>query len=245
MDVLLSDDTFYQAVLDRDVSCDGQFVVAVKTTKIYCLPSCQSRTPKRSNVEFFNTPEEAERHGYRACKRCHPKERLVQTMIETKLGTMVAIASSDGILLLEFSERQTLDKQLSRLKQNFPGVIANGRNAHIDKLKSELDFYMAGDLRQFTVPIVLKGTAMQELVWMKLLEIPYGQTRSYTWLAGEVGKNLGQRAVAKANADNRLAILVPCHRVVALNGDLTGYAGGLWRKRKLLDLEAGERTLEV
>jgi AraC family transcriptional regulator of adaptative response/methylated-DNA-[protein]-cysteine methyltransferase len=196
-------------------------------------------------VEFFNTAEEAERHGYRACKRCHPTEKLVQATFETQFGSMVAIASSDGIVLLEFCERKTLDKQLLRVKQHFSGVITNGRNVHLDQLKHELDLYMAGDLRRFTVPIVLKGTAMQEQVWMKLLEIPYGQTRSYTWLAGEVGKNLGQRAVAKANADNRLAILVPCHRVVALNGDLTGYAGGLWRKRKLLNLEAGERTLEV
>jgi len=107
----------------------------------------------------------------------------------------------------------------------------------IDRLATELVEYFAGSRREFEVPLVIRGTPFQETVWRALLAIPYGQTISYSELARRIGRAGAQRAVGLANGRNRLAIVVPCHRVVEQGGGLRGYGGGLWRKRYLLDLE--------
>jgi AraC family transcriptional regulator, regulatory protein of adaptative response / methylated-DNA-[protein]-cysteine methyltransferase len=117
-----------------------------------------------------------------------------------------------------------------------------GSNAHIEKLKAELDNYFTGSLKSFTVPLLLKGTDFQMLAWNQLLEIPYGSTISYEEQARSIGRAGAQRAIGRANGDNRIAIVIPCHRVVRQNGDLCGYGGGLWRKQFLLDLERGQRS---
>ncbi len=107
----------------------------------------------------------------------------------------------------------------------------------------QLVAYFAGDLQTFTLPLVLHGTPFQQAVWAKLQRIPYGQTRTYGELAQQIGQPSASRAVGHANARNPIAIIVPCHRVIGRSGDLTGYAGGMERKRWLLQREMGQVSL--
>jgi AraC family transcriptional regulator, regulatory protein of adaptative response / methylated-DNA-[protein]-cysteine methyltransferase len=161
----------------------------------------------------------------------------------TPLGPMIAGATAEGICLLEFADRRMLETQLERIRKAFRTPTVPGSNHHIAELKKQLDSYFTGSLRQFTVPISFRGTEFQNMAWKQLLTIPYGQTISYDAQARAMGRPGAQRAVGKANGDNRMAIIVPCHRVVKQNGDLCGYGGGLWRKKFLLDLERGQREL--
>ena len=108
---------------------------------------------------------------------------------------------------------------------------------------AQLEAYFAGERRTFDLPLAPVGTAFQQRVWAALRTIPYGETRSYGWLAAEIGAPGSARAVGLANGRNPIAVVVPCHRVIGANGTLTGYAGGMERKRLLLDLEAGRPTL--
>jgi O-6-methylguanine DNA methyltransferase len=112
--------------------------------------------------------------------------------------------------------------------------VVPGSNAHLDELAAEIEEYFAGRRLAFDATIVRRGTAFQEAVWDRLLAIPAGETRSYADIAREIGRPSAVRAVARANGDNRLAILVPCHRVIGSDGSPTGYGGGVWRKRWLL-----------
>jgi AraC family transcriptional regulator of adaptative response/methylated-DNA-[protein]-cysteine methyltransferase len=125
-------------------------------------------------------------------------------------------------------------------------VIVPGNNAHLDTIADELSRYFDGTLKRFTVPLAPFGTPFQLKVWRRLREIPYGRTVSYGELAAAVDRPAAQRAVGRANGDNRLAIVIPCHRVVRSDGNLCGYGGGLWRKKWLLEHErttlAGKRT---
>ncbi len=164
--------------------------------------------------------------------------RISTTRLQTPLGEMVAGATDAGVCLLEFAGRKTLPRQLERL-QEMKGPMAPGPHPHTRALEQELGEYFAGERRGFSVPVVLAGTGFQERVWRALLEIPYGTTISYAELARRVGSGGAVRAVGRANGDNRIAIVVPCHRVIRTGGDLGGYGGGLARKRRLLDLEAG------
>jgi len=112
-----------------------------------------------------------------------------------------------------------------------------GLNEHLTQLRAELKEYFESRRTVFTVPLVTPGTEFQHRVWKALAEIPFGETRCYEQLATSIGRPGAYRAVGRANGDNRVAILIPCHRVVRRDGDLCGYGGGLWRKRHLLDLE--------
>ena len=163
---------------------------------------------------------------------------LLSQEVNTPLGTMFAVASSDSLCLLEFSDRRMLPTQLRRVRQRFDAEIDNGDSPIIARLQNQLDQYFAGKLRSFDLPLRLPGTPFQELVWRQLGTIAYGQTCSYQQLAQALGKPQAVRAVGKANGDNRMAIIVPCHRVVSADGKLVGYGGKLWRKRRLLELEA-------
>lgn len=107
----------------------------------------------------------------------------------------------------------------------------------------QLEAYFAGSLRRFDLPLAPEGTDFQRRVWRALTEIPYGETVSYTHVANRIGSPAAVRAVGAANGSNPVAIIVPCHRVIGANGTLTGYAGGLWRKERLLALERGEQAL--
>lgn len=339
-----------EAFLSRDTSFDGIFFTAVKTTGIFCLPSCPARKPKPENVEFFGTTRDALFSGYRPCKRCKPLrtgsappdwlEPLVSRIdaepqrrwrdadlremgisperarrwfqsvhgmtfhayararrlnraltqirkgrpvtsaalesgyeslsgfgsairrmtgstptddvplihsirIDTPVGPMMAAADEEGLLLLEFADRRMLEKQVDRIQRRLKAPLVPGTNAILEQLQQQLDAYFDGRLREFTIPLKLTGTEFQESVWDKLLAIPYGATTHYGAIATDLGQPGAMRAVARANGDNRIAIIIPCHRVIGKDGKLTGYGGGLWRKRKLLDHEQGQTVLAV
>ncbi len=127
--------------------------------------------------------------------------------------------------------------QLERLRRRFRASIVAGGSPHLEQVAEELGAYFAGSLREFTTPLVLPGTPFQAAVWARLRAIPYGATTSYEDHARALGRPGAQRAVGRANGDNRIAIVVPCHRVVRADGSLCGYGGGLWRKRRLLEHE--------
>lgn len=338
------DDIFYEALVAKDPSFEGTFFAGIKTTGIFCRPTCTARKPKRENVEFFASAKDAILKGYRACRVCHPMEkagstpeyvdrvlRLLDedpslklkdydllkldiepskirrwflknhgitfhayqrmyrintafkklqtgtsvtdiafdsgyeslsgfndsfkkvfgvspknskekhvidfTRIETDLGTMVACATDRGVCLLEFSDRKGLETELKQLTKYHNANVVQGQNKYFKQLKEELDAYFEGRLKEFNVPLDISGTDFQKQVWQALVEIPYGTTSSYLRQAEVLGKPSSVRAVANANGMNKIAIIIPCHRVVGSDGSLTGYAGGLWRKRKLIDLE--------
>jgi AraC family transcriptional regulator, regulatory protein of adaptative response / methylated-DNA-[protein]-cysteine methyltransferase len=338
-----------RAYLAKDASYDGIFFLAVRTTGIFCRPSCPARRPLPGNVDYFSSVYAALDAGYRPCKRCRPldtngkppewvntamelvkgKEEkikdtdlraagidpfrlrryfqkhygmtfqaycrsqrlgsafdqlrrgtrlddvalgngyeshsgfrdafsrtfgrppgktngldcIVVSWVESPVGPLVTAANDRGICLLEFSDPKRLDMQSAALKKAFSCAIVPGRNAHLELLEKELQQYFAGKLTQFSVPLVFPGTPFQERVWNQLLRIPYGRTRSYEDLARQIGSEGAQRAVGHANGQNRIAIVIPCHRVVNKDGKLGGYGGGLWRKQFLLDLEQGVRRL--
>jgi AraC family transcriptional regulator of adaptative response/methylated-DNA-[protein]-cysteine methyltransferase len=162
---------------------------------------------------------------------------IVSAAIESPFGRLVGGATEDGVCLLEFADRRAFERQLATLRKRMDRAIVPGSNDHLAKLEDELHRYFEGRLQSFTVPLVAPGTPFQEAVWHELRRIPYGQTISYEALANAVGRPNACRAVGRANGDNRLAIVIPCHRVVQKNGELRGYGGGLWRKQFLLDLE--------
>lgn len=162
--------------------------------------------------------------------------------IESSLGPLVAGATDKGIVLLEFSDRRMMEAQARTLARRMGLPIAPGRNDHLERLEDQLADYFAGRLRDFDLPIDEPGTPFQEKVWAALRSIPYGSTWSYAELARAIGDPNATRAVARANGMNRVAILVPCHRVTGADGGLGGYGGGLWRKRVLLDLESRTAT---
>ncbi|MEX2573943.1 MAG: methylated-DNA--[protein]-cysteine S-methyltransferase [Balneolaceae bacterium] len=340
----LTDEIRFKAFLEKDPSFEGLFITGVKTTGIFCRPTCRARKPKRENVEFFTSAGEALRSGYRPCRLCKPLEKKDATpayisgilkdlesdpslkfrerdlkdrgidpntirrwfqkhhgltfhayqrmyrintafkkikngesvtsaaydsgyeslsgfndsfksvfgvspanskernvidiaRLETPLGTMFACANEKGICLLEFSDRKMLETQLKDLARRLNAVIVQGGNPFTDQLKRQLAEYFSGERKQFDVPLFMTGSAFRQSVWNALRDIPYGTTCSYREQAEAIGKAKAVRAVANANGMNRIAILIPCHRVVGSDGKLTGYAGGLWRKRYLLDLE--------
>lgn len=157
----------------------------------------------------------------------------------TPLGPMIAAASDEGVCMLEFHDRKALQKQIQRVQKRFQAQMVIGEHALFDTLQQQLDEYFQGQRTVFDIPLNLKGTEFQLKAWQALQKIPYGQTFNYQQQAEMIGNADAVRAVATANANNALAILVPCHRVVNKSGGLSGYAGGVWRKRYLIDLEQG------
>lgn len=340
-----------RAYQTRDAAYDGVFFLGVRTTGIFCRPSCSARKPLPKNVEYFATVKEALLAGYRPCKRCRPLEihndlppwaaQLLKdieanpsqrireadlrergldpmtvrrffrktygmtfqayararrlghafeaiklgadlddvvfetgyeshsgfreafartfgyppgqsqngecirvTWLESPLGPLVAGATDNGICLLEFTDRRMLEGQFETLRRYFKCALVPGLNDHLALLKEELARYFSGELKQFTVKLVYPGTPFQQNVWSELLRIPYGETRTYQDLAQALGIPDAQRAVGHANGLNRIAIVIPCHRVINKGGALGGYGGGLWRKQMLLKLERGLTVFE-
>jgi AraC family transcriptional regulator of adaptative response/methylated-DNA-[protein]-cysteine methyltransferase len=123
------------------------------------------------------------------------------------------------------------------LRAKTRSAIIPGRTRPIEQIEREIGLYFEGKLHAFTTPLHFLGTPFQKQVWQELLQIPYGETRSYSEMAAAVGRPSSYRAVAQANGANQLAIVVPCHRVINANGDLGGYGGGLSRKEWLLARE--------
>ncbi len=339
-----------QAFMNRDLSYDGTFFTAVKTTGIFCRPSCAARKPLLKNIEFFQTQKEALFSGYRPCLRCkplnpegghpdwiktllskiekEPESRIKDSMIreegiaperarryftknfgmtfhayararrltrsfqflkseirmdqviydhgyesqsgfrdafqklfgetpktsrgglcimmawiESPIGPLIAGASDEGLCFLEFSDRRMLEKQVKTLRQRLKKTILPGEHELLDQLRVELAEYFFGQRKKFSIPLVFPGTPFEEKVWNELLRIPHGKTVSYEAIAQKIGHSDAQRAVGRANGMNRIAIIIPCHRVVNKNGELGGYGGGVWRKQRLLELERGELKL--
>lgn len=334
----------YNALLNKDRQFEGQFIVGVKTTGIFCRPSCTARKPKKENVEFFESTKAAMSNGYRPCKICKPLEKsgevpdeiksileeietkpsekitdytlykkgiepnkvrrwflknhgmtfqayqrllrinnafndikngdkvikaayengyeslsgfqhsfkkatkinpidsrenstLIFTRFTTPLGPMMVVGNDDGICLLDFTDRRMLETELKQIQKHYNSVILPGNNKHFDKVKKQLEEYFEGKRKTFDVKLVTPGTKFQNEVWKVLQTIPYGETLSYKKQAIALGNVKAVRAVANANGDNRISIIIPCHRVIGEDGKLVGYGGGLWRKQWLLNHE--------
>ncbi|MES2995265.1 MAG: methylated-DNA--[protein]-cysteine S-methyltransferase [Verrucomicrobiota bacterium] len=153
---------------------------------------------------------------------------VFHTFHDSPLGTLLLIGNSAGLTNLHIKDGKH--------------VPAIPPDASVDatpfrEILRQLDEYFTGNRRTFDVALALAGTPFQQRVWQALREIPYGQTLSYAALAARLGQPTAVRAVANANARNRIAIIIPCHRVIGANGSLTGYAGGLAAKEALLKLE--------
>ena len=163
--------------------------------------------------------------------------------LDSPLGPLLAGAVDEGLCLLEFAERRMLERQLQTIARRLDALLLPGEHRWLTMAEGELAEYFAGARTVFETPLELPGTEFQRLVWEELRRIPAGVTRSYAEQAAAIGRPTAVRAVARANGDNRVAILVPCHRVVGSDGRLTGYGGGLWRKLRLLELEGARLAL--
>jgi AraC family transcriptional regulator of adaptative response/methylated-DNA-[protein]-cysteine methyltransferase len=341
------DETRWDAFVARDASFEGQFYIAVKTTGIYCRPGCPARLPKRANVRFFDTRDEAERAGFRPCKRCKPDRpsrelhagkiaqacRLIETADEapklddlaaavglspyhfhrmfkqalgltpkayatahrakrvreglgkggtvteaiygagfnsngrfyanswemlgmtpsdfrsgasgqtiryaiakSSLGLTLVAASEKGVCAIFFGdEPEGLRKDL---QATFPRAEIVSADKSFEKLTAKVLAFVDDPAKDLDLPLDMRGTAFQHRVWEALRRIPAGTTASYAEIARKIGKPKAVRAVARACATNRIAVAIPCHRVIGSNGSLTGYRGGIERKRALLAKEA-------
>lgn len=165
------------------------------------------------------------------------KNIIATTVIVTPIGKMFAASTNKGICMLTFYNEKTVQKQIDKLKKFFDADIMSAHNNYFDKLKKELEEYFEGKREVFEVPLQLLGTPFQQKVWNILQAIPYGNTISYQEQATLINNPKATRAVANANANNLIAIVIPCHRVIGKTGKLSGYAGGIDKKRFLLDLE--------
>lgn len=343
--------SMWKAVCDKDKSHDGRFVFAVRTTRVYCRPSCPSRRPNRENVQFFATREEARAAGYRACLRCHPdaernnsemlvekvqqyiKENLDQSVtlnmigtavgaspfhlqrvfkkttglspreyaeecrleavkqqlkggrpvtealyeagyssssrlyetstrklgmtpgaykrggagevincafVRSPLGMLLLAATGRGLCFLQFGDRQ--EELLDKLQEEFSAaVIVENPGELTDWIERLSNYLSGGEFRITDLPVDLKGTAFQQTVWSYLRKIPAGETRTYAQVAEDIGQPKAVRAVARACASNRVALAVPCHRVIRQDGTMGGYRWGLDRKNELLRQERRQR----
>ena len=155
------------------------------------------------------------------------------TQYRSPLGTYVLGSSKKGVVCVKTEDRSKT--YLSRWEGE--GIMQQEGGEHNLRLISQLDAYFAGKLRDFTIPLDLRGTSFQRRVWDLLCEIPWGETRSYGQIAKALGRPKAARAVGRAVGTNPVSIVVPCHRVIGSDGTLTGYGGGLDRKKALLKLE--------
>src|SRR5437870_2476516 len=239
----LDPDTAWAAFMRRDRSWDGRVIGAVKTTGVYCKPSCPARRPKREHVVFFASGEEAKAAGFRSCLRCKPDEvgrdreavaravKFIEAAEEPP--TLAEIADAVGYAPHHFQRLFKRDLGVSpaeytrglRTRRAETALKANGRVTDA--------IYDAG----YSAPSGFAGTAFQEAVWRELRRIPPGETRSYAEIAAAIGAPKAVRAVGSANGDNHVCVLIPCHRVIRSDGSLGGYGGGIERKIKLLEAE--------
>src|SRR5262245_25506912 len=336
----------YRALVERDQSFEGLFFACVRTTGIFCRPTCHARKPKPENVEFAPSIQEALHRGYRPCQLCEPMTAgaatpnwlaplldeikrhpdlklrdhdlrvrgldpvqvrrtfkrsfgmtfqayqracrlgtamkalhggartldagldagfesdsgfreafakvfgdapgrargtalLAASWIETPLGPMLAIAGDEGLELLEFVDRRALETELRELGRKWKRAIVPGDHPILERTAHQLREYFAGARREFDISLRLQGSPFQIAAWKALCDIPYGETRSYADMARALGKPGAVRAIGRANGQNRLCLVVPCHRVIQADGSLCGYGGGRWRKQWLLDHERG------
>jgi O-6-methylguanine DNA methyltransferase len=211
-----------------------------RTTKIYCRRDCPAgRRTKPENKIYFRSREEASAYGYRACKICKPEEEYKMpeifflTHYHSPLGTYILGSTKKGVVCVKTEDRS----QISFSRWEREGIEVKEDAEPNLGLMNQLDAYFAGKLRQFTIPLDLRGTPFQRQVWDLLCGIPWGETRSYGQVAKSLGRPRAARAVGRAVGTNPVSIVVPCHRVIGSDGTLTGYGGGLDRKKALLKLE--------
>lgn len=193
-----------------------------------------ARAPIRSPAAFRQVLLDA------ACldpARLAPKANLAATWIDTPLGPLIAISGAEAVHILEFPERRALPKSVARLLGPAGRLTIDGSNV-ADRAAHALDLYFTGQDPALDVPLAPQGTAFEHRHWQALHAIPAGETRTYAQAASTLGQPNAHRAVGRANGANPIAIAVPCHRLVASDGGLAGYGGGLWRKRWLIDHEA-------
>ncbi|MDR0704629.1 MAG: methylated-DNA--[protein]-cysteine S-methyltransferase [Planctomycetaceae bacterium] len=237
----------WQAVAEHDDQYDGLFFVGVKSTKIFCQPSCKSKLPLRKNVLFFENVTQAKEAGYRSCKRCRPDllDNQHKEIVETEMEYIHKIKSPVGILTVS-SNGQRISGLWMEGQKYFAKTLGKDiseRNLPIFKeVRKWLDIYFSGKEPDFMLPLIPKGSPFQQSIWDRLCKIPYGQTTTYGEIAIQFelehkGKHTSARAVGNAVGHNPVSILIPCHRVIGKNGYPTGYAGGIDKKIKLLKLE--------
>jgi len=244
-----------------DASLDGTIIVGVKTTRIYCLPSCRPpRRPNPENVIFFASPEAARASGLRACKLCHPdafyasvasgegtpdllpiadRAAYVDTIDESPGPFAFAVDNEGSLVWLQFLDGdypRSIEAELER--KGYQPASDLERTA---RARTELLDYCRGARQAFTLPLSLTGTDWQVAVWQALTRIPFGETRTYGQIAASLGRPNAARAMGRANATNHIPLVVPCHRVVGANGALTGFEGGIHIKARLLEHEARVR----
>lgn len=163
--------------------------------------------------------------------------RLFADWIPTELGDMIAVTCGSKLHLLEFFDRRALRTELVKLEKVSKSCIGIGRTDVSQQINEELGRFFSGASASFQTPLAYNGSEFARDVWGELRKIPAGQTRSYSEIADAIGRPTAIRAVARANGENQIALVVPCHRVIGADGSLTGYGGGLWRKQKLLEIE--------
>ena len=162
---------------------------------------------------------------------------LVFKYIDTPVGKMRMGATDAGICLFDFQYRKSIDTIMKRIEQMLGVTASEGEHPYFSMLEQQIGEYFKGVRKEFDLPLHLVGSPFQVSVWEGLLQIPYGETRSYKKQSIFLGNEKAIRAVASANGENSIAIIVPCHRVIGTNGSLTGYGGGLPRKKWLLEHE--------
>jgi len=171
-------------------------------------------------------------------------DKIYYTNLPSPLGDMIAGASDNGLCFLEWHDRGGIDRILMRVEKRYKKILLSGDNYHLKVLRIELENYFNGKARDFSVDLDIMGTKFEKRVWGRLLKIPYGVTRSYGNIAIELNNPRASRAVGRANGANYMSIIIPCHRVIESNGKLRGYGGGLWRKKRLLELEKSHSKVE-
>lgn len=235
-------DPRWTAIANRDARSDGEFFYSVRTTGVYCRPSCAARPAKRENIAFHATAQEAERAGFRPCKRCRPDRLLVPdapmraAIVKCALGYVLVARTGKGVCAILFGDSAAF---LERdLRQRFPRAPVLDSDADTEALATEVARMSEDPRLTPEISLDVRGTPFQQRVWRALREIPAGSTVSYAAVAQRLGAPRSARAVAQACAANPLAILIPCHRVVRQDGALSGYRWGIERKRALLTLES-------
>jgi len=219
--------------MKREISMTG-----CRTTKIYCRPGCPpGRKTRPENRVYFSSGKEARAAGFRPCKVCRPDDPSPETFrvaeYRSPIGRYTLASSLWGVVGVESDRHSKI--WFDRWKK--AGIAVTYVEGPNRRVKEELDAYFAGELRLFTVPLDLRGTPFQRRVWDVLNTIPWGQTLSYGEVAARLGRPRAARAVGRAVGTNPVAVVVPCHRVIGSDGSLTGYAGGLDKKKALLRLE--------
>lgn len=169
------------------------------------------------------------------------QKNIFATHLKTPLGTMIALAHDAGLCLLQFTDKPHLETEIQSIFNTLQATTQDGQNSVLELLQKELTAYFTGTLQTFSVPLAPIGTPFQTMVWQVLLKVPYAHTKSYLEQASLLNNPRAYRAIGLANSKNHIAIVIPCHRIIAHNGKLSGYASGTDRKKWLLEHESNHR----